>query len=262
MKKITRRELLRLGLSGAALALLSRCVPKSEEVVAPTVEPTSVPVDPTPRPSPTAGPGPRLLRNENRHGFYIRYYQPFAPVDRATWRLQVEGLVARPQSLSFEALQELPSASQKSRMKCVEGWSAAAKWEGFRMAALVDLVDPDPAATWVHFYSADDYYESLPLEELLHERVLFVYKMNDALLLDEYGAPLRLIVPFKYGYKGPKAIVRVVFSDEPLRGFWPSVGPYTMEGDIAPGRDYALDLDADRDHGPGEVFYPDGLESS
>ncbi|NIO67575.1 MAG: molybdopterin-dependent oxidoreductase [Anaerolineae bacterium] len=122
-------------------------------------------------------------------------------------------------------------------------------------------MDPLPEAKWLHFYCADDYYESLSLEELLMERVLFVHRMNDQILPDVYGAPLRLMVPFKYGYKSPKAIVRLVFAEEELRGYWPMVGPYSTDGDIQPGSDYPLDLGERRQITGGEVIYPDGIES-
>jgi sulfoxide reductase catalytic subunit YedY len=174
----------------------------------------------------------------------------------------VEGLVKKPQALALPDVQSLPLVSQVSRMKCVECWSAAAKWEGFHLRSLMEIVDPLPEAQWLHFYCADDYYESLSLEELLRERVLFVHRMNDQILPDVYGAPLRLMVPFKYGYKSPKAIVRLVFAEEELRGYWPMVGPYTTTGEIQPGRDYPLDLEETRQiTGGGEVIYPDGIES-
>lgn len=246
-KIISRRQLLQLGLSGAALAILNRCAPGT---VTGTPDPTR------------EGGTPKVLSNENRPGFYIRYYKPFDAEDRGEWRLDVEGLVENPLSLTYEDIQALPAVSQKSRMKCVEGWSAAAKWTGFTMETLLDEVGARPEATWVHFHCADDYYESLSVEELLEDRVLFVYGMNDELLADEYGAPLRLIVPRLYGYKGAKAITRLVFADEELKGFWPTVGPYTTHGRIAAGSDYALDLDDRRDHPAGEVIYEDGLEST
>jgi hypothetical protein len=68
-------------------------------------------------------------------------------------------------------------------------------------------------------------------------------------------------VPFKYGYKSPKAIVRLVFAEEELRGYWPMVGPYTTTGEIQPGSDYPLDLGERRQISGGEVIYPDGIES-
>jgi sulfoxide reductase catalytic subunit YedY len=284
MSNITRRRFTRLVLGGIALSVLSGCAPEETVQATPTSTPTSVPSPketpiPTPSvtkvappvvtPTPTLrqaqgtapSPTPALLRNENRPGFFIRYYRPFEPVDPDRWTLSVEGLVKKPQSLALSDVQSLPLVSQVSRMKCVECWSAAAKWEGFHLRSLMEIVDPLPEAKWLHFYCADDYYESLSLEELLMERVLFVHHMNDQTLPDVYGAPLRLMVPFKYGYKSPKAIVRLVFAEEELRGYWPMVGPYTTTGEIRPGRDYPLDMEERRQITGGEVIYPDGIES-
>jgi len=262
-RKLSRRELLRLAASGTALVALTRCMPRA---LTPTVGPTS-PLDstslPTIPPSPTPDGRPRLLGNENRPGFYIRYYRRFEPVDRESWRLTVGGQVQNPLTLSLADIEtNFPLTIQRSRMKCVEGWSAAAQWEGFLPQELVAQVAPFPEAQWVHFYSADDYYESLPLDEFLRERVLLVYRMNGEPLPDEYGAPLRLIAPAKYAYKGPKALTGVVFANAPLRGYWPTVGPYSEDGEIVPSGDYALDLYDARQHGAGEVFYEDGLEST
>ena len=277
---MTRRQFTRLVLGGIALSVLGGCAPEETAQVSPIPTPTSTPspegtpspvpsatstalpsVTPTPTSTPTPSPTPALLRNENRPGFFIRYYRPFEPVDPDRWTLSVEGLVKKPQALALPDVQSLPLVSQVSRMKCVECWSAAAKWEGFHLRSLMEIVDPLPEAKWLHFYCADDYYESLSLEELLMERVLFVHRMNDQTLPDVYGAPLRLMVPFKYGYKSPKAIVRLVFAEEELRGYWPTVGPYTTEGDIRSGSDHPLDLDGTRQITGGEVRYPDGIES-
>ena len=264
MSNINRRDFLWFVAGGAALAVLSRCVPGALSPGPGTPLPTEErdATGEAPPAGPTAAPKLQLLRNENRAGFYIRYYKPFPPVDIEQWALAVEGMVRYPQRLTFQDIQDLPVTTQTSRMKCVEGWSAAATWEGFRPEALVDKVEPYEGAEWVHFYSADGYYESLALGEFLLDRVLFVYRMNDALLLPEYGAPLRLIVPAKYGYKGPKAITRIVFADKELRGYWPTVGPYSTEGEVQPGYDYPLDLGGSRQvKGRGEIFYEDGLES-
>jgi sulfoxide reductase catalytic subunit YedY len=272
---MTRRQFTRLVLGGIALSAFSGCAPEEtgQATAAPTPKPSSQEtpspifsatkvaspgVTPTP---PTPSPTRPLLRNENRPGFFIRYYKPFEAVDPARWTLSVEGLVKSPQVLTLSDVQSLPLVSQVSRIKCVECWSAVAKWEGFHLRSLMEVVDPLPEAKWLHFYCADDYYESLPLEELLRERVLFVHRMNDQVVPDVYGAPLRLMVPFKYGYKSPKAIVRLVFAEEELRGYWPTVGPYSPKGDIQPGQDYPLDLGESRQITGGEVFYPDGIES-
>ncbi len=267
MPRLTRRQFLGLVLGGATLALLERCMPRlaGPTTVAPTLLPSATPTPtaastPTIPPSPTGKP--RLLQNENRPGFYIRYYKPFEPVDVATWRLEVGGKTRQSLKLSLDDLLRWPAETQASRLKCVEGWSAAAIWTGIRPQVLVERVAPLAEASWVHFFSADDYYESLPLADFLSPRVLLAYGMNGALLPPEYGSPLRLLVPFKYGYKGPKALVRIVFEDKPLRGYWPTVWPYSEEGDIQEGADYALDLGDVRVHQRGEVIYPDGLEST
>lgn len=265
MTHINRRDFLRLLASAAAVGVLSRCAPTR-------VAPELAHASPTPAdllssfstPAPTAAPSTpsKLLRNENRKGFYIRYYKPFAPVDPAQWTLEVTGKVRVPIRLSFTDMLALPAVSQISRMVCVEGWSAAAKWAGFAPQTLVDLVEPQADVTWVHFLCADGYYESLALSELLMDRILLAYGMNDALLLPEYGAPLRVIVPPKYGYKGAKAVTRIVFSDSELPGYWPAVGGYSTEGQIWPGPDYALDLRSQRKiSSHGEVFYADGIEA-
>lgn len=271
-----RREFLRIVLGGAALAALSSCAPSAattpETTPSPNVPASDTPVPDTPRPTatftpvPTVTPAPtakpQLLRNENRPGFYIRYHKSFEPVDTATWQLSVEGRVRSPKRLNLADLQALPRAEQTSRLTCVEGWSVAAKWEGFYPQALIDMVMPYDGVGWVHFHCADGYYESLALEEFVLDRVLLAYGMNGDMLLPEYGAPLRVIVPFKYGYKGPKAITRIVFAGEELRGYWPTVGPYSTEGYIQPGVDYALDLESYRKvTGRGEVVYDDGIEA-
>jgi DMSO/TMAO reductase YedYZ molybdopterin-dependent catalytic subunit len=272
MNSIDRRHFIRLALGGITLSALSGCMPGEKSQAAATITPpptdTSGSVATATKaassgvaPTPTPGPIPALLRNENRPGFFIRYYKPFKAVNPDQWTLSVEGLLKNPQSLTLPDVQSLPFVSQVSRMTCVEGWSAAAKWGGFHLSSLLQLVEPRQEAKWVHFYCADDYFESLTLEELLAERVLFVHHMNDEPLPDVYGAPLRVIVPPKYGYKGPKAITRLVLAEEELPGYWPTVGPYSTDGYIQPGVDQPLDIGEPRKISGGEVVYPDGPES-
>jgi sulfoxide reductase catalytic subunit YedY len=254
MRNVSRRGFLRMASVSAAGALaaqaLSACGTVSSEVepLASTVPPTTAPGE--------------ILSNENVPGFYVRYYNPFPAPDPSKWQLTVEGLVKRPQSLSLDEVQRLPSVIDIRRMKCVECWSARAKWEGFDLPALMDLADPEPEARWLHFFCADGYYESLSLDELSGEGVLFAYGMNDELLPAKHGSPLRLVVPPKYGYKWPKAIVRLEFAAEEKAGYWPTVGPYTTSGIIVPGKDHPLDLpDGARSIEGGAVLYPEDLEA-
>jgi sulfoxide reductase catalytic subunit YedY len=256
MSSLSRRRFTRLMVGGIATSLLSNCTPGTPQATV-----TAIPA-PTRAHTPTPTPSRPLLRNDNVPGFFVRYFRPFAAIDPDRWSLAVEGLIRNPQNLSLVNVLALPRVSQVSRMKCVECWSAAAKWEGFHLSSLLELVGPQPEATWLHFRCADDYYESMPIDELLQERVIFVHHMNDTLLPDIYGAPLRLMVPFLYGYKSAKAIDRIEFAAEELPGYWPSVGPYTKTGAIRPGTDHPLDIAGNRQiNGGGEIFYEDGLEA-
>jgi len=184
----------------------------------------------------------RLLDNEDRPGFYIRFIKPTEPVDPQKWILHVGGLCENPRSFKFSDITKLTKVTQISRLKCVESWSSKASWGGFRPKTLFDIVKPRRAAKFLYFYSADDYFEYIPLEKLLKPRVLFAHEMNGALLPDIHGGPLRLIMPSKYGYKSVKTILKLDFVEKETLGYWSSYG-YSAEATIQPGIDHALDLD-------------------
>ena len=99
-------------------------------------------------------------------------------VDMGNWRLAISGMVKNPIAMSYEDLFGMKMVSQVSRLKCVECWSAKAKWEGFHFSELVEKLQPDATAKFVYIQSADSYYESFTLEELLRPRVLFVLRMD------------------------------------------------------------------------------------
>jgi sulfoxide reductase catalytic subunit YedY len=90
----------------------------------------------------------------------------------------------------------------------------------------------------VRLQCGDGYWEVLPIADLLRERVLFAYRMEGEFLADEYGSPLRLIVPWKYGYKGAKCITAISLVDSMGPGYWSTVGPYSTIGDIEEGYDH------------------------
>ncbi len=185
---------------------------------------------------------PHYLQNRDVPGFYIRSAVPFEGVDMNVWRLTVGGLVAKPATLAYEDLFGFKRHRQVSRLKCVECWSAKAEWEGFRIEELIRRVQPDPKARYVYFQSADTYYESYRLDELLRPRVLLVLRMNGRPLSRDHGHPLRLIAPFKYGYKNIKYITKITFTDRRERNYWADAGPYSVDGTIQPGIDHPLDF--------------------
>ncbi len=238
----TRRQFIRAATLGSLGALAAAC-----GAPPPSTRPTSVPTQAS----------QRALTNQNRPAvnpnWNVRYFRPYVPIDHRLWQLTVDGLVDAPRSFSLDELRALPRVEQNTRMKCVECWSARAQWAGFTYDALAELVRPRREATWVSFECADGYHESLAIAELARPRVLLAYEMDGAPLLDEFGAPLRLIVPPLYGYKGPKVITRMRFTDHEEIGTWPATGAYSPEGFIAAGRDFPLDLNETRTISGGEI---------
>ena len=183
----------------------------------------------------------KLLDNEDRPGFYIRFIKPIEPVDPLRWVLRVDGLCEKPRIFTLGELMKLPRVVQTSRLTCVEGWSSKATWGGFRTKELFELVKPNENARYLYLYSADGYYEYIPIDRLLENRVLFVYEMNKRPLPDVHGGPLRLIMPSKYGYKSVKTILRLAFVEKEGTGYWSKYG-YPADATIQPGTDHALDL--------------------
>ena len=197
------------------------------------------------------------IQNRDVPGFHIRSANPFMGVDSENWGLAVTGRVQNPMAFGYEDLFGFKRVTQVSRLKCVECWSAKATWEGFKFEEILRRVQPHPEAKYVHFESADSYYESFTLEELKRPRVLFVIRMNGNPLSKDHGFPLRLIAPFKYGYKNIKYITRIRFEDSRKRNYWSDFGPYSVDGTIQPGIDHPLDFGKKPlPINGGEVFHP------
>jgi sulfoxide reductase catalytic subunit YedY len=188
-----------------------------------------------------------LMANSNDPGFYVRFIQNVRAPDPARWQLTIKGLVEAPTTMTLDHIKNnLAFVEQNTRMKCVEGWSSRAVWGGFTYAALADLVKPLADATHLYFASDDGYYEILPISELLKPRALFVTHMDGQMLGAKYGAPLRMILPWLYGYKGAKTINTLEFRSKRGQGYWSDVGPYSADGLILAGSDTPLDLDGKR----------------
>ena len=168
------------------------------------------------------------------------------------WNVTIDGLVKKKQVLDADSIIKLASPEERIyRHRCVEGWSIVVPWVGFSLSELIKKADPLPKAKFVEFTSADDpkqmpgvrvpvldwpYIEGLRMDEAMHPLALLCFGMYGEALPNQDGAPLRIVLPWKYGFKSAKAIVRIRFTDsQPLNtwqksasneyGFYANVNP-------------------------------------
>lgn len=166
-------------------------------------------------------------------------YAAHAAARFVDWRLRIDGLVARPQTIPLAAIRAMPARSQITRHDCVEGWSAIGKWTGVPLKLLLDLADVRPSARYAVFHCADTigsapfpYYESIDLVDAFHPQTILAWALNDALLPVGNGAPLRLRVERMLGYKHAKYVERIELVDSLKRigggrgGYWEDVADY------------------------------------
>jgi len=120
------------------------------------------------------------------------------------WTLTVSGAVQKPGEYTLAQVQALPLKRQNTRHVCVEGWDVIGRFGGARLSDFLQMVGADPGARFITVACADDYYESLDMATALHPQTLLCYEMYDRPLTREHGAPLRLSIPTKVGYKQAK----------------------------------------------------------
>ena len=155
------------------------------------------------------------------------------------WSVEVTGLVAKPKTFAMEDLLKMfPQEDRIYRLRCVEAWSMVIPWRGFPLASLLKVVEPTMDAKYVAFTSLLDpqqfpgqsggfypwpYTEGLRLDEAMNDLALLVTGLYGAALPPQDGAPLRLVVPWKYGFKGIKAIVKIELVADQPETFWKSI---------------------------------------
>ncbi len=151
----------------------------------------------------------------------------------ADWPLAVEGLVARPLSLSLSDLKGLSVRSQITEVVCEEGWSYIAEWIGTPLHDVLNLAGILPQARYVVYFSIDpDWWESIDMADARHPQTLLTWAMNDGDLPVGFGGPLRLRVPRQLGYKNVKFITRLTVANS-LKGFGKGLGSAAPEGGYA-----------------------------
>jgi DMSO/TMAO reductase YedYZ molybdopterin-dependent catalytic subunit len=151
----------------------------------------------------------------------------------AEWRLSVDGMVARPVSLSLSDIRTLPVSRQITEVVCEEGWSYVAQWIGTPLHEVLNAAGILPQARYVVYFSIEpDWWESIDMADALHPQTLMTYAMNDGDLPVGFGGPLRLRVPRQLGYKSVKFITRLTATDS-LKGFGKGLGSASPEGGYA-----------------------------
>ena len=170
------------------------------------------------------------------------------------WELQVEGLVENPQTLNLDEIMETFTLEERVyRFRCVERWAMVVPWSGFPLHQLIDLVQPTSEARFVRFTSFYDpsimisarslsaypwpYTEGLRMDEARHDLCFLAVGLYGAPLPPQNGAPIRMVVPWKYGYKGAKSLVKIEFVAEQPDTFWNTLAPneYPFESNVDPG---------------------------
>jgi DMSO/TMAO reductase YedYZ molybdopterin-dependent catalytic subunit len=158
-------------------------------------------------------------------GFRLNSYETDEPeVDLEDWRLTVEGLVSKPGEYSLEQIAALPKRVMNTRHVCVEGWSMVVKWGGTPLHEFLKHVGADTDAKFVAVESADDYYTSYDMPSALHPQTLLCYEAYGKSLTLGHGAPLRITMPTKLGYKSAKWIDKLVVTNDKWGGYWEDQG--------------------------------------
>jgi len=152
--------------------------------------------------------------------------RPYPRFDPASWRLRIDGLVERPQTLTYADLLALPQAEQTSDFHCVTGWSVdGVRWRGVRFRDLLATAVPRASARALVFVSAErPYVDTLTLRQALTPDAMLAHAMDDQPLTRAHGAPARVVMPRMYGYKGVKWLERIVVTDHVADGFWEQRG--------------------------------------
>jgi DMSO/TMAO reductase YedYZ molybdopterin-dependent catalytic subunit len=146
-------------------------------------------------------------------------------VELEKWTLTVSGAVQKPGDYKLDAIQRLPKIVRNTRHVCVEGWDVIGRFGGARLSDFLNMIGADTSARYVYVECADDYYESIDMATALHPQSMLCYEMYDRPLTREHGAPLRLTIPTKIGYKQAKYLTDLKVTNVLQKvGYWEDQG--------------------------------------
>ena len=199
-----------------------------------------------------------------------RVWEVAAPFRSRPWQIEVRGLVARPLTLDVDDLiRKMGLEERVYRLRCVETWAMAVPWTGFPFRRFLDWIRPLGSARFIRMVSFDrpeeapgwnasrrrfPYYEALTIEEAAHDLAFLATGIYGHSLPNQHGAPIRLAVPWKYGFKSIKSIVRFELTEQRPPTFWSDLSPrnYTFAANVDPGVPQPWPQDEERMLGSGE----------
>jgi methionine sulfoxide reductase catalytic subunit len=229
-------------LAGAATlgagALAARYVP--DIVDPPTTAHAADQLQTTPSKYTLNEPQTPLAKASNYNNFYEFGTDKSDPAHNAgklktrPWPIQITGMVKKPQTINIDDLIHYrPLESRVYRHRCVEAWSMVIPWDGYSLSEFISFCEPLPSAKYVQFFSVVDkkamelpsgydwpYKEGLRMDEAMNPLTLLTFGCYGQTLPNQNGAPIRVIVPWKYGFKSAKSIVRFHFTDKQPRTTW------------------------------------------
>jgi sulfoxide reductase catalytic subunit YedY len=194
------------------------------------------------------------------------------------WTVQVEGKVKQPKTFDIDALLKLrPLEERVYRHRCVEAWSMVVPWAGYSLSEFIKQCEPLPSAKYVQFLSLADpkqqpelhsvdlnwpYSEGLRMDEAMHPLALLTFGLYGQLLPNQNGAPIRMVLPWKYGFKSAKSIVKIRFVDRQPHTTWNEMAPneYGFYSNVNPAVDHPRwSQKRERRIGPG--FFPKMIDT-
>jgi DMSO/TMAO reductase YedYZ molybdopterin-dependent catalytic subunit len=156
-------------------------------------------------------------------------------LDRENWTIEVQGLCDNPTTFTWQDLQKLPKSIANGRLTSVTRWSVGGNWGGVKLADILAYVKAKPEVRYVRFWSYDLVYDtSIPIDIALMEKTLLAWEFDGELLTEDYGGPVRAFVPYLWGYKSAKSVVRIELLNKYIPGFWEQRG-YTDGAEIEAG---------------------------
>jgi DMSO/TMAO reductase YedYZ molybdopterin-dependent catalytic subunit len=154
---------------------------------------------------------------------------------RESWQIEVTGSCDNPQVFTWDDLMKMPKSIADARLTSVTRWSVEGEWGGVKLSDILEKVGIQPSVKYIRFWSVGmEYDTSIPLDIALKERTLLAWEFNGHPLTEDYGGPVRAFVPYLWGYKSAKSVVKIELMDYYIPGYWEKRG-YTDKAKIEAG---------------------------